>query len=56
MSNRNPDSVPDACLKRRGAWLRKLIGERDDIEEVCEENDEGYCAYCHSRIVHGGLF
>jgi hypothetical protein len=43
------DDVPSICLKRRSAPLRWLFGERDHLDDICEETD-GYCAYCHSRI------
>ena len=43
------DDVPSICLKRRSRLVRSLFGERDDLDDACEETD-GYCAYCHSRI------
>lgn len=47
--------VPRICRKRRGRLALLLWGERDDLEDACEEED-GYCAGCHSRFVGGGPF
>lgn len=49
------EDVPAICLKRRGFFARLLFGKREDLEAACEEED-GYCAHCHSRIAGGGPF